>query len=672
MIEHPHTKSRYPGIRAFEKNERHVFFGRRTEAKKLFNLVKAKPLVVLFAKSGIGKSSLINAGLEPLLESDYYAVVKIRLQSTDISSVEMVKNELKPFLNEAKLKAHTKGNPGFWEYLRACEFKKGTETVTPVLVFDQFEEFFEHNKNDQDELNLELADMVSDRLPERLRDSLRAIPFRDRSKEELDWHSPIPVKFIFAIRSDRMSLMDEMSIKIPSILHNRFHLKPLDIASAREAIIEPARLQEEGFDTLPFTYDAPALQTILEYLKNKNDEIESFQLQLLCRNIERTVQRKNVENIVVSESDFGGASGIKSILNNYYEQEVLELEKEERPLARKFIEEGLIVAGRRVGVSEGVEQKSFGIHRKLLEKLLASRLIRAENTHLGRSFELSHDTLVAPILQSYDIRRREEEKLEAIEKQKEQEQLLASERKKRNRAVLLAAAGFILFLIAAAGGFFAALQWQKAKALQVQAEEAKVIAVEARDRAKDALAQVETAQIEMAKANLENGRANISLGNYQVAIQNFTAVDELKASISDSIVTQNKAVFEEAVILRKKALESGGVKKQYDDYMALGNSALRDQKYSVALSNFKEARKLEASSTANREADLRIEEVTSPLIVSFKDELRKANTFIVAGNCQIAKQRIRKAESLKSLIPDSKIKQEIIVLNRLKLLCQKD
>ncbi|MFT5165922.1 MAG: hypothetical protein ACI8P3_001153 [Saprospiraceae bacterium] len=670
MTEQVPTKSRYPGIRAFEKNERHVFFGRRAESKKLYNLIKAKPLVVLFAKSGIGKSSLINAGLEPLLENDYYAVVKIRLQSTDISSVEMVKNELKPYLNEAKLKAHSTGNPGLWEYLRACEFKKGSETVTPVLVFDQFEEFFEHDKNDQEELNRELADMVSDRLPERLRDSLRAIPFRDRTKEQLDWHSPIPVKFIFAIRSDRMSLMDEMSVKIPSILHNRFHLKPLDIDSAREAIIEPARLEEEGFDTLPFTYAAPALDTILEYLKNKNDEIESFQLQLLCRNIERTVHRKKSVDVVVSEADFGGASGIKSILNNYYEQEVLELEEAERPLARKFVEEGLIVAGRRVGVSDGVEEKSFGIHKQLLAKLLASRLIRAENTHLGRSYELSHDTLVAPILQSFEIRRREEERLEAIRKQEEQEQLLAVERKKRNRAVLLAAAGFVLFLIAAAGGFFAAIQWQKAKELQVVAEKAEVNAVKARDQAKDALAKVETAQVEMAKANLENGRANIALGNYQAALQNFTTIDELKVSISDSIVTQNNAVFEESASLRAKALQGGGVKKRYDDYMALGNSALRDKKYSVALSNFRAARKLDASSTSNREADLRIEEATSPLIPLLKEELSKSQTFITAGNCRIAKQRIRKAESLKALIPDRKIQQEIIILNRLKLRCQ--
>ena len=235
-----HKKSRYPGIRAFERNERHVFFGRRLEARKLFNMVKAKPLVVLFAKSGIGKSSLINAGVEPLLEKDYFQVIKVRLQTTAVSPIDLVKNELSSYVDQSKLDQHAK-QEGLWEYLKACSFKKGEEEVTPVLVFDQFEEFFEHDSKDQLALNQELADMVSDRLPERIRASLRTISFRERTQEQLDWHSPIPVKIIFAIRSDRMSLMDDMSRKIPSILHHRFHLKPLGIAAAREAIVEPAR-----------------------------------------------------------------------------------------------------------------------------------------------------------------------------------------------------------------------------------------------------------------------------------------------------------------------------------------------------------------------------------------------------------------------------------------------
>lgn len=612
-------------------------------------MVKAKPLVVLFAKSGIGKSSLINAGLEPLIEKDFYKIIKIRFQSTEVVCTEMVKNELAPFLNKEKLNKHSKGKPGLWEYLRACEFKKGDESVTPVLVFDQFEEYFEHSKQEQDELNSELADMVSDRLPERIRESLRAIPFRNRTKADLDWHSPIPVKFVFAIRSDRMSLMDEMSKQIPSILHNRFHLKPLGIEAAKEAIVEPAALKE-GFNTPPFTYSQSALSTMLDYLKNDADEIESFQLQLLCRNIERTVQKKGLENVVVEPGDFGGKIGIKSILNNYYEQEIGELKAEEQSRARKFIEEGLIVAGRRVGVSEGVEKQTFNIDEDLLTKLLASRLIRAENTHLGRSYELSHDTLVAPILQSYEVRRRKEER-------KKQDELLAKERKRRNRAVLWAIIGFVAFIISLLAGIYMERLSRKAEKERAKAEKAREYANEQREKAQEALAQVEEAQIEMARTNLENGKSNLELGNYEAAVQNFNTVGELQKSITDSLVLENTDIFDNANRLKTKALQSGNVREEYIKYMQLGAKALEDKNYRVAYLNFNRAKKLNVNSTSNRQADLKLGEVTNQLVPQFKEEINKAETFIRAGSCDMAKKQIQNAEAISRLLPNSRLNQ---------------
>ncbi|MBL7775394.1 MAG: hypothetical protein JNK89_05295, partial [Saprospiraceae bacterium] len=58
---------RYPGIRPFETAESHLFFGRDRDVHDLHVLASLEKLVVLFGKSGYGKSSLINAGLLPLL-----------------------------------------------------------------------------------------------------------------------------------------------------------------------------------------------------------------------------------------------------------------------------------------------------------------------------------------------------------------------------------------------------------------------------------------------------------------------------------------------------------------------------------------------------------------------------------------------------------------------------
>ena len=65
----------YVGPRPFGHDEKDLFFGRDREARDLCSLVVAHPIVLLYAASGAGKSSLLNAGLIPLLEARGYEVL---------------------------------------------------------------------------------------------------------------------------------------------------------------------------------------------------------------------------------------------------------------------------------------------------------------------------------------------------------------------------------------------------------------------------------------------------------------------------------------------------------------------------------------------------------------------------------------------------------------------
>lgn len=284
--------SRYPGIRAFETQECDLFFGRHAEIQKLHAQVKAQSLVVLFAKSGIGKSSLINAGLIPVLEREYFKVVKIRLQDTSTAPVQTVKNALEVFVDHdllSKYKKSAANELDLWEYAKSCE----KEDHFLILVFDQFEEFFEHPKSEQLKLTVELADLINNRLPNRIQESLRSTAFTQRTEEYLKWHSPVRVKVLIAIRSDRISLLDDMSNEIPGILHQRFHLRALNQEQAQSAIIEPALLEGDNYSTAPFKYAPGTLQKILGFLSNSKGEIESFQLQLVCHRIEQEILERH-------------------------------------------------------------------------------------------------------------------------------------------------------------------------------------------------------------------------------------------------------------------------------------------------------------------------------------------------------------------------------------------
>ena len=57
----------YVGVDAFGEEDRLLFYGRERDQEILLSNLYAAPASVLYGKSGVGKSSLLLAGLAPLL-----------------------------------------------------------------------------------------------------------------------------------------------------------------------------------------------------------------------------------------------------------------------------------------------------------------------------------------------------------------------------------------------------------------------------------------------------------------------------------------------------------------------------------------------------------------------------------------------------------------------------
>src|SRR5882757_10956086 len=69
----------WPGLSSFTEDLRGFFFGREKETEELVRLIRRNTLTVLFGQSGLGKSSLLQAGAFPQLREADFLPLYLRL-----------------------------------------------------------------------------------------------------------------------------------------------------------------------------------------------------------------------------------------------------------------------------------------------------------------------------------------------------------------------------------------------------------------------------------------------------------------------------------------------------------------------------------------------------------------------------------------------------------------
>ncbi len=77
------TENPWPGLLAYREEDQDFFYGRKAESQELLRLVQRGSLTVLFGLSGLGKSSLLQAGVFPRLRQKNVFPVYIRLDFSD-------------------------------------------------------------------------------------------------------------------------------------------------------------------------------------------------------------------------------------------------------------------------------------------------------------------------------------------------------------------------------------------------------------------------------------------------------------------------------------------------------------------------------------------------------------------------------------------------------------
>jgi len=226
------------GLDSYKEADASHFFGRSDQTKQLYQLVKYNTLTLVFGKSGTGKTSLLNAGVFPKLRDDDCLPFPIRLVFNQGSDplLEQVWQVLRSHIEKYGFKIENDKVKGetLWEFFHRENLWK---VVTPILLFDQFEEIFTiaakypERRQELDELITELADLIENIVPAKVKARFLAenkrIPYEYRSQK---------VKVIFAFREDFLAEMESITGRIPSVKNARFRLMPMNGMNAMEVI----------------------------------------------------------------------------------------------------------------------------------------------------------------------------------------------------------------------------------------------------------------------------------------------------------------------------------------------------------------------------------------------------------------------------------------------------
>jgi tetratricopeptide (TPR) repeat protein len=399
----PNNSTPFVGPRPFKREDASLFFGRTDEADELLSLVIAEREVLLYAQSGAGKTSLLNAGLRPLLEKegfDVLPVARVRYQSSKEIETEQIANVYVfnvvtgwSALAHNVMQLNAVNLPDFLDELPPQLDKEGLPRPR-LLIFDQFEELFTF-----------YPERASDRRGffEQVRDALG----RNRL-----------LRVIFAMREEYIAELTPYASILPEKLRTRFRLERLREAAALQAVTEPLTRSRFSFalgvseklvgDLLQVNLGDKAHPVRGEY-------VEPVQLQVVCDTLCRRLPSNTSVITLDHLQKFGN---VNEALANFYKQCLKETTRTTRVWGvrlRNWFEKTLITPeGVRDAVRQG-QTETGGLSNRAVRKLEELHLIRGEERPgRGRWYELTHDRFISPIQEVNRNARRRIRRLESL------------------------------------------------------------------------------------------------------------------------------------------------------------------------------------------------------------------------------------------------------------------
>lgn len=425
----------YVGPRFFVKDDQDWYYGRNQEANELLALLTARRLVLFYAQSGAGKTSLINARLLPMLEKaqggfemlpvgrvgdsvDVSVPIKntftfnlmvslgVHIQPEELASLDLANCLLDLALVDGRWVYAGEDTHVPTDTAQSVADEAELEEVQPIkpraLIIDQFEEIFTLH-----------PELEGERIAffQQLAGAMAADPY---------------LYVMLSMREDYIAQLSPYVNYLPDGLRTRYYMQRMQHEAALEAVSLPAAKGKR-----PFSPDVP--EKLVRYLRRvqtslrdtDGDEarlgpyVEPVQLQVVCYQLWQSVQEIPGDRITMSDVNHAAqqladgqaatdplAAFIDTALAGYYEQAIAavlahaDVNVSEYDLRRWFSEVLITSAGIRNLVARGKESTQ-GMPEAVVRLLDEKHHLVRNDMRGGRPFvELVHDSFVNPIRQA--------------------------------------------------------------------------------------------------------------------------------------------------------------------------------------------------------------------------------------------------------------------------------
>ena len=459
--------SPYRGLRFFTETDEDAafFFGRQEEVEiNAANLLSAR-LTLLYGPSGVGKSSVLLAGVvnslrkrsrENLAEEGEagFAVVVVRSWS-DPDPLQTVAAAVRAEATSLLERDDLPEPPDGATLAEVLDHWSAQVQGKLLVIFDQFEEYFLYHDHESGPRTFDAE------FPQAVN------------------QSKLRTNFLLSIRDDALARLDRFKGRIPNLFDNRLQIEDLSPAAAREAVKLPIEKYNEGLPdeqhveikddlvkaviaacaaeglTLTAGGESVDVQTAVPSTLNGRTRIKAPFLQLVLERLWHHATEAGERTLTLTQLD--GLGGVTGIVENHLRSALDSLSEAERAIAAKCFR--LLVSPSKTKIAYPASALTDLAGRPeeevtvVLDKLCAAesgRILRdfaPAQGEGGKSYELFHDLLAEPIT----AWRKEYEEEERLREEREVEaQRRKAEARRRRR--YLWTGGVLIALVAVFAG----------------------------------------------------------------------------------------------------------------------------------------------------------------------------------------------------------------------------